>query len=94
MLRNWGRKCAITGTELALEAAHILSHAEGGAPSVEKGICLAADLHALLDSGHLRIVNGKVQLSDEARRDERYGTLEVRSLRKPLAVVGCMFEED
>lgn len=94
VLRNWGRKCAITGTELALEAAHILSHAEGGAPSVENGICLAADLHTLLDSGHLRIVNGKVQLSDKARRDERYGSLEGRSLRKPLTVVACMFEED
>lgn len=94
VLRNWGEKCAITGTRLALEAAHILSHAKGGAPSVENGICLAADLHTLLDYGHLRIVNGRVKLSDEARVDERYACLEGRPLRKPLVEVHFPSEEE
>lgn len=93
VLRNWGEKCAITGTRLALEAAHILSHAKGGAPSVENGICLAADLHTLLDRGHLRIVNGRVKLSDEAKADERYAPLEGCPLRKPLVEVHFSSEE-
>lgn len=50
----------------------------------------AQGLHTLLDSGHLRIV----QLSGEARRDERHGSPEGRPLRKPLTVVGYIFEED
>ncbi|WP_411752820.1 HNH endonuclease [Serratia sp. (in: enterobacteria)] len=77
MISNWENQCAITGTRLALEAAHILSHASGGNASAENGICLAADLHTLLDSGHLLILNGTLRLSDEAKGDLLYAALEV-----------------
>lgn len=92
VLRNWGDKCAITGTRLALEAAHILSHSKGGAPSVENGICLAADLHTLLDRGHIRFEDGRVVLSIEASADERYAPLDGCSLRKPLVAVNLIPE--
>lgn len=66
VMTNWGNRCAITGTRLALEAAHIVSHASGGASTVENGLCLTADLHTLLDNKHLLIEENVVQLSDEA----------------------------
>ncbi|MGP6593899.1 HNH endonuclease [Klebsiella pneumoniae] len=56
VMSNWENQCAITGIRLALEAAHIVSHARGGNASVENGICLTADLHTLLDSRHLLIL--------------------------------------
>ncbi|WP_024527269.1 HNH endonuclease signature motif containing protein [Serratia fonticola] len=87
VMSNWENQCAITGTRLALEAAHIVSHASGGNASVENGICLAADLHTLLDSGHLLILDGIVHLSDEAKDDLRYYALEGTMLRIPLAKV-------
>ena len=61
----------------ALEAAHIVSHAGGGNASVENGICLSADLHTLLDSSHLLILNAIILLSDKAKGDLRYAALEV-----------------
>lgn len=87
VMSNWENQCAITGTRLALEAAHIVSHASGGTASVENGICLAADLHTLLDSGHLLILDGIIHLSDEAKDDLRYVTLEGSLLRVPRVKV-------
>ncbi|WP_058960832.1 HNH endonuclease signature motif containing protein [Type-E symbiont of Plautia stali] len=81
VMSNWENQCAITGTRLALEAAHIVSHASGGTASIENGICLAADLHTLLDSGHLLILEGITRLSDEAKNDLRYAALEGTVLR-------------
>lgn len=87
VISNWKNQCAITGTRLALEAAHIVSHASGGNASVENGICLAADLHTMLDSGHLLIFDGVIRLSDEAKDDLRYTALEGTMLRKPRVKV-------
>lgn len=87
VMSNWENQCAITGSRLALEAAHIVSHASGGTASVQNGICLAADLHKLLDSGHLHILDGIIRLSDEAKDDLRYGVLEGILLRVPLIKV-------
>lgn len=87
VMSNWENQCTITGTQLALEAAHIVSHASGGAASIENGICLAADLHTLLDSGHLLILDGIIRLSDEAKKDLRYAALEGTSLRIPRVKV-------
>lgn len=84
VLTNWGNQCAISGTRLALEAAHIISHASGGSSKVENGVCLAADLHKLLDKGHMQIDTGFVRLSDEAKADPRYADLEGIPLSKPL----------
>ncbi|HHH1313947.1 TPA: HNH endonuclease [Yersinia enterocolitica] len=87
VISNWENQCAITGTRLALEAAHIVSHASGGNASVENGICLAADLHTLLDSGHLLILDGIIRLSDEAKDDLRYAALEGTMLGIPRVKV-------
>lgn len=83
VMTNWDNRCAITGTGLALEAAHIISHASGGAPTVENGLCLAADLHTLMDRGHLLIDGNVVRLSDEAKEEPRYSGLDGTVLRKP-----------
>lgn len=84
VLRNWGGRCAITNTPFAVEACHIVSHACGGAPNVENGIALAADLHFLLDNGHLKLVNNQVLFSEEARKDVRYSDYHGDSLRDPI----------
>ncbi|EOV1654093.1 TPA: HNH endonuclease [Yersinia enterocolitica] len=64
-----------------------MSYASGGSSSVENGVCLAADLHKLLDKGHMQIETGCVRLSDEAKADPRYADLEGKPLRKPLIKV-------
>lgn len=87
VLTYWENQCAISGTRLALEAAHIISYASGGASGVENGICLAADLHKLLDKGHMQIETGWVRLSDEAKADPRYAYFEGKPLRKPIIKV-------
>lgn len=84
VLRNWGGRCAITNTTFAVEACHIVSHACGGAPNVENGIALAADLHFLLDNGHLKLVNNQALFSEEARKDIRYSDYHEKPLREPI----------
>ncbi|WP_145587012.1 HNH endonuclease [Yersinia kristensenii] len=83
VMTNWHNRCAITGTTMALEAAHIVSYAQKGSPTVENGLCLAADIHTLLDRGHLVIKSNRVRLSDEAKADTRYVSLEGKKLRTP-----------
>lgn len=87
VLRNWGDACAITGQKLVIEACHIIAHAEGGASTIENGIALAVDLHRLLDSGHLHLVDGKVLMSDEAKCEPRYAELHENELRTPCKPV-------
>jgi|GEM_PF-5996093 len=87
VLDNWEGKCAVTGSALTVEACHIVSHANKGSPSVENGIALAADLHRLFDSGHLRFKDGRVVLSEEARNDPRYGFLDNAKIRVPICPV-------
>lgn len=87
VLRNWGGACAITGQKLAIEACHIIAHAEGGASTIENGVALAVDLHRLLDSGHLHLVDGKVLMSDEAKCEPRYAALHENELRTPCKPV-------
>ena len=60
------RTCAVSNesTGQALEAAHIIGHADSGASSEENAILLRADLHTLFDRGMLRIsTTGKIDLS-------------------------------
>jgi len=87
VLRNWGDACAITGQRLVIEACHIIAHAEGGASTIENGVALAVDLHRLLDTGHLHLVDGKVLISDEAKCEPRYAALHENDLRTPLKPV-------
>lgn len=66
--------CAITGedTERALDAAHIIPSAEGGAEVVENGILLRADLHRLYDD-HLFVIqpDGWVKVTGDLSNDYR-----------------------
>lgn len=87
VMSNWKNQCAITGTRLALEAAHIVSQASGGNASVVNGICLSADLHTLLDSRHQLIFDDITHLSDEAKDELRYATLVGSLLRIPRVKV-------
>jgi hypothetical protein len=57
LLIAYGKRCAISGWRAkdALEAAHIIPHADGGSMDVTNGLLLRADLHTLFDLGLLRI---------------------------------------
>ncbi len=87
VMSNWDNRCAITGTQMALEAAHIISHAKNGTATIENGLCLAADLHTLMDSGHLLIKGKTVRLSDQAKDDNRYSSIDGTVLREPRTPV-------
>lgn len=67
------KKCVVTGegTEEALEAAHVISVADGGLEKENNGILLRADIHNLFDAGLLRIDDwGCVHLSKKITRDK------------------------
>ena len=83
VLDNWQGKCAVTGSSLAVEACHIISHSNQGSPSVENGIALASDLHHLFDSDDLSFRDNKVVLSERAQKEERYKGLHGKIIRKP-----------
>jgi predicted restriction endonuclease len=56
-LNAYGSKCSITGEgpEEALEAVHIVPHAESGINELDNGLLMRADLHHLFDDGLLSI---------------------------------------
>lgn len=87
IMANWEHRCAITGSELALEACHIESHATQGNYALENGIALAADLHTLFDNDHLSFENNRVILSHAAQQEPRYAGLHNQPLRTPLSPV-------
>ena len=71
-------KCLLTGVGLkeALEAAHIKPIRDGGNDHVSNGICLRSDIHALFDTGHLRVeANGQLHLSQAAAQHTSYSSL-------------------
>ena len=51
LLAAYGRRCAVTGTDVTetLEAAHIRPYAGGGGMETSNGLLLRADLHTLFD---------------------------------------------
>lgn len=57
VLHAYGHKCAITGVALsaAIDAAHILPHAQEGINRTANGIPLRCDLHALFDAALIRL---------------------------------------
>lgn len=87
VMSNWEGRCAISGSALAVEACHIIRHADNGEPSVENGIALAADFHKLFDSDHLSFRDNRIILSESARREPRYKDFHNSELRKPLKPV-------
>jgi hypothetical protein len=60
------KRCAITGEELSevIDAAHIISAADGGKELLENAILLRADLHRLLDCKRLHITAEGVIVPD------------------------------
>ncbi|SMG29027.1 HNH endonuclease [Cedecea sp. NFIX57] len=87
VLNNWNNKCAITGSSLAVEACHIISHASQGEPTVENGIALAADLHHLFDSDDLSFEGNRVILSLKAQNEPRYHALHNAEIQTPKTPV-------
>lgn len=87
VMDNWHGKCAITGSSLAVEACHLISHANQGEPRVENGIALAADLHHLFDNDDLSFMNNKVILSERAQQEERYKELHNKLIQQPKSPV-------
>ncbi len=90
----YGRRCALTNerTLPALEAAHIRPYSACGEHSVENGLLLRRDLHALLDRGYLTVtptltieVSRKIREEYENGRDyyRLHGSL-IRSPESPL----------
>jgi len=70
------RRCAITGerTLPALEAAHIKPYGESGPHRVANGLLLRADLHRLLDSGHITVTPQlQVEVSRRIKEDFENG---------------------
>ena len=65
-------RCVITNVTMPeiLEAAHIKPFKYHGEDTIANGLAMRVDIHALFDSGHLRISpDGKVDLSERARID-------------------------
>jgi predicted restriction endonuclease len=90
VMRVYGGECCLTGCAVpfALEAAHIAPFTDGGPDAAANGLLLRADLHALMDSGHLAIdpATRKVHFSPEARHWPEYARLHGRRrLRAPQA---------
>lgn len=78
ILEAYQSTCLITGIRLdtVLEAAHIRPVKYKGKDEIYNGMCLRADIHTLFDSNHLRIQpNGKILLSEEARKKVNYDFL-------------------
>ena len=87
VMSNWGGKCAITGSSMAVEACHIIRHADRGLPNVENGIALAADFHKLFDSDNMSFKDNRIILSEAARLEPRYKDFHDTELREPLKPV-------
>ncbi len=70
------RRCAISGEKTlpALDAAHIKPYAETGSHSVNNGILLRKDMHALFDKGYLTITpDSKVEVSNKIKEEFENG---------------------
>jgi predicted restriction endonuclease len=83
-MRLYDGKCAITGDEPAevLEAAHIEPHAVRGRNSLDNGLLLRSDIHALFDDGLLWIEPDSLTVSITLKlRSTTYAGLEGRGLR-------------
>lgn len=81
LLARYGR-CAISGftTEGALEAAHLPGRSwKAGHNKAEDGILLRADIHALFDSGAIRIENGIVRVDESILAE--YGQYDGKPIR-------------
>jgi putative restriction endonuclease len=72
----YGRKCAVTGerTLPALDAAHIKPFHTSGDHTIDNGILLRRDLHALFDRGYITVTRDlKVEVSSRIRQEFENG---------------------
>jgi putative restriction endonuclease len=92
VLLSYGYRCAIcglqillSGTQIALEAAHIKWHQAGGPAEVRNGLCLCVLHHKLLDLGALSIGAGlEILVSDEASGGFGFDDCLMKHHGKPL----------
>ncbi len=73
---NYQRRCAISGerTLPALDAAHIMPFAEGGAHEVSNGVLMRRDIHSLFDLGYVTISpDMKFEVSKKIREEYENG---------------------
>ena len=90
VLDAYGRACAVTGEHSlpVLDAAHIVSYADGGLHEVSNGVALRSDLHRLFDRGYVTIdqdhkfVVGK-RLKDDFDNGRTYYQLSGRPVHLP-----------
>lgn len=85
------RRCAITQEKTlpALDAAHIKSFSENGPLSVNNGILLRRDLHALFDKGYITItpkynVEISKRIKDEYENGKEYYRFQGKVIYLPL----------
>jgi len=86
LLRAYGGRCAISGSEVleVLEAAHIVPYQGPQTNDVSNGLLLRADLHTLFDLGLLAIEpHGKMVVIAAALRLTEYGALHAKKLCLP-----------
>jgi len=84
------RRCSVTGAKVlpVLEAAHIKPYAKGGEHTLDNGILLRRDLHALLDVGYITVTPDlKIEVSRRVKEDwnngEEYYGFHGRAIRPP-----------
>jgi len=86
----YDRRCAVTNerTLPALDAAHIKSYSGSGKHSVENGLLLRRDLHALFDRGYLTVTPGLAlevsrRIREEFENGRDYYRLHGNLIRSP-----------
>jgi putative restriction endonuclease len=90
----YGRACAVTSEHSlpALDAAHIVPYAAGGAHEVSNGILLRRDIHRLFDLGYVtvdsttRCFEVSRRLREEWDNGRIYYEMRGRQLREPAAL--------
>jgi putative restriction endonuclease len=86
----YDRRCAVTNerTLPALDAAHIKSYSGSGKHSVENGLLLRRDLHALFDRGYMTVTPGLAlevsrRIREEFENGRDYYRLHGNLIRSP-----------
>lgn len=85
LLKAYGGRCAVTGTDVpeVLQAAHIEPY--DGMPTnvVSNGLLLRADIHDLFDQGLVWVAHNLKVSVDESLHGTEYGQFHGRKLRLP-----------
>ncbi len=85
--------CLLTGERIpeVLEAAHIIPVEYRGRDEAENGICFRSDIHALYDTGHIRIrPTGEVVCSDIVTQSASYRGLPRRLQLPNFVSIECV----